>query len=152
MKWALEAAGRWWMLGKCCSWWTQSWKGPKVSGLLPASGEEAGCRQWWALDCKHSSLLLLQRDVAGVRGGWVKAGRKEGRDVSKRPCGRADSILISLANRQQTHFTYIILQSTPRMMTNKSSSKTETRLCSTLLIRPETLVTQQPKVIFVKLI
>lgn len=72
MKWVLEAAGHWWMLGRCCSWWTQSWRGPKVSGLSPASVEEAGCRQWRALDCKHSLLLLIQ-----IR------GRSEGSKVSK---------------------------------------------------------------------
>lgn len=114
MKLVLEAAGHWWMPGRCYSWWTQSWRGPKVSGLLPASGEEAGCRQWRALDCKHSLLLLIQRDVAGVR--ESKVGREERKRDLKHPSypllglfGRTHKILISLGNEQQTHFTYIML-------------------------------------------
>lgn len=69
MRWVWVAAGHWWTLGKCYSWWTQRWRGPEVSGPLSASGEEeAGCTQWWGLDCKHSLLLLMQKKVGRVRG------------------------------------------------------------------------------------
>lgn len=46
-------------------------RGPEASGLLPASVEEAvGCTQWRELDCRHSLLLLIERErVSGEFGG-----------------------------------------------------------------------------------
>ena len=123
MKWALEAVGHWWTLGKCCSWWTLNSRGPEVSEPLPASGEEvAGCKQWRGLDCKRSSRPLIERERDGK-------GRREGslseettREESERGFkhsshirlhirvfGRADRILISRENALQTHFKCIIL-------------------------------------------
>lgn len=59
------AAGHWWTLDRCCSWWTQSRRARGASRLWPASVEEAGCKRWRGLDCKRSLPLLIQRTVGG---------------------------------------------------------------------------------------
>lgn len=78
-KWGWAAAGHWWTLGRCCSLWTQSRRGQEASGLLPASvEEEAGCKQWRGLDCKHSLLLLIQKTVGGSYGWGAKRRERKG--------------------------------------------------------------------------
>lgn len=112
----LVAVGHWWTLDKCCSWWTQSWRGPEASKLSLASEEgEAGCTQWRAPDCTHSSPLLIerQRDVGVKRSCRERSKSQRDLEQGTNVCqsfwqAEAGGILVSVANEQLTHLTYVI--------------------------------------------
>lgn len=78
--------------------------------LSPASGgEAAGCTQWRWLDCKHSSLLLIQKNATELRGEGKQrsssTGGEEGQRELKDMSHRVRVQESFWQSRQDLHFT-----------------------------------------------